>query len=217
MGQKVMIHNARGSFLDVGEPKKFSENDPADRARWSATALITPGETTAQRCDPNGTPVGPKEDAKTLIDKILGELALEKWGAKNGPIHLANIRQDTKACCFVDGNRKTYDGYQGRWALTAHRYIKDGRPLVLDTGGKEDQIYDVDGNLRPGKGGRLYSGCFINFQCEIYPSENKGNGLRGGLLGIQRTKDGDAFGGASRPTGDAFGSIEEGVDDEALG
>ena len=54
-------------------------------------------------------------------------------GRKKWEIHYEACITDPKACCLVDGKRKDYDGYQGHFALTAHRYQTKGRPLVMDT------------------------------------------------------------------------------------
>lgn len=195
MGQKIMLNNVRASFLVLGEPEDYQSNK---KFRWSATALI-----------PYDSPIVAQINAAMLAQ------AKEKWEKKGQAAYEACI-SDPKATCLIDGKRKDYDGYQGHWALTGHRYVKDGRPLVMDT--DKSPIYKPDNNLYEGKAGRVYSGCFINMQVEIWAQDNaNGKGLRATLLGLQRVKDGDAFGGGSAPDTEAFGEITDGADAESLG
>ena len=100
-------------------------------------------------------------------------------------------------------------------ALSAHRYQEKGRPLVFDN--DKSPIYQLDNTVYPGKEGRIYSGCFVNATVEIWAQDNKnGKGLRCTLLGIQRVRDGDAFGGGSRPDADDFDDVSEGADADDL-
>ena len=160
MGLKLMLPEVRGSFLVLGEPEQYQGAGPF---RWSATALI------------------PYDSA--LLQKVrdaLKETAKQKW-EKKWEIHYEACITDPKACCLVDGKRKDYDGYQGHFALTAHRYQDKGRPLVMDT--DKSPIYKPNNEIYEGKGGRLYSGCFINMQVEFWAQDNKtGKGLRATLL-----------------------------------
>ena len=194
MGLKLMLPEVRGSFLVLGEPEQYQGAGPF---RWSSTALI------------------PYESA--LLQKIrdaLKETAKQKW-EKKWETHYEACITDPKACCLVDGKRKDYDGYQGHFALTAHRYQDKGRPLVMDT--DKSPIYKPNNEVYEGKGGRLYSGCFINMQVEFWAQDNKtGKGLRATLLGVQRVRDGDAFGGGAAPSADDFGEIAEGADADDL-
>lgn len=195
MGAKLMINNVRGAFLTLGEPEQYQNAGPF---RWSATGLI-----------PYDSPV------LEQIRDAMKQMAKEKWEKKWQGIYEACI-SDPKACCLVDGKRKPdYDGYQGHFALTAHRYQDKGRPLVLDT--DRTPIYRADNSLYDGKAGRVYSGGFVNIQIELWAQDNKtGKGLRATLLGVQRVKDGDAFGGGAAPNADDFGEISEGADADDL-
>lgn len=195
MGAKLMLKNVRLSFPTLGEPEQFQGKGPF---RWSAVCLV------------------PTTDAqKAMVDKALEQVATEKWGAK-AKIHLSNILPDPKGCCWIDGGRKAFDGYEGHWALSAHRKQDDGRPLVMDA--DKSPIYQADGTLYPGKEGRIYAGCYVNMQVEIWAQENSnGKGLRATLLGIQYAGKGDAFGGGARPSADEFGEVAEGSDADDLG
>lgn len=200
MGLKLMLGGVRCSFITLEEPKFFSgqKTKDTDKRRWSATALI-----------PTASPY------KKQIDDALRAVAREQWPLKFETI-LANILPDPKGCCWVDGARKEFEGYQGHWALSAHRTEDKGRPLVFDA--DKSPIYKPNNELYEGKAGRIYSGCFVNMQVEIWAQDNKaGKALRCALLGIQRFKDGDAFSGGTAPNADDFGEITEGAEADPLG
>ena len=199
MAYDVKLKGVRCSFLTLGEPEYFGgqKQKATDKRRWSSTFLIPAN-------DPQ----------RKVIDMMIEQVAADKWEKKAATV-LANIRSDPKACCFVDGNRKEYEGYKDHWALTAHRWEEKGRPLVLDT--DKSPIYKPDNELYEGKAGRIYSGCYVNAHVEFWAQNNEnGKGIRCTLLGIQRAKDGDAFSGGTAPTADAFDEITEGADADDL-
>lgn len=199
MGIKLMLSGVRCSFLTLGEPEYFQgqKTKPTDKRRWSATGLV-----------PYESPL------RKQIDDALKKTAQEKW-EKKWEAFYENIILDPKGCCWVDGKRKDYDGYKGHFALSAHRNEDQGRPLVLDT--DKSPIYKPDNDLYEGKAGRIYSGCFVNMQVEIWAQDNKtGKGLRATLLGVQRVKDGDAFSGGAAPDSEDFGEIAEGAEADDL-
>lgn len=194
MGKVLMLNDVRCSFLVLDEPEDYQDNK---QFRWSATALI-----------PYESPL------KAQIDAAMQEIAKEKWEKKWQSAY-ENAIADPKACCLIDGKRKEYDGYQGHWALTAHRPKDKGRPLVLDN--DKSPIYKPNNEVYEGKAGRIYSGCFVNMQVEFWAQDNKnGKALRATLLGIQRVRNGDAFGGGVAPNADSFGEIADGADADDL-
>lgn len=197
MGQKIMLNGVRCAFLVLGEPERY-QNDPSQKPRWSATALV-----------PYNSPMLKQVEAAIVA------VAKEKW-EKKWEAYLDAIKSDPKASAWTDGKRKPdYDGFAGHWALAAHRYEDKGRPLVFDK--DKSPIYKPDNSLYEGKAGVLFSGCFVNMQVEIWAQENKnGKGIRATLLGIQKFKDGDAFGGGAAPSADDFGEIAEGADADDL-
>ncbi len=200
MGTVITLKNVRASFLTLGLPEYFGgkKSKDTDKARWSATGLIAYDD--------------PQLKA---VNTMIEEVAKAKWEKKWSSI-LENIRADPKACCLVDGRRKDYTGYEGHWALTAHRNEDKGPPVVIDT--DKSPIYKADRNLYEGKAGRVYSGCYINLQVELWAQENSnGRAIRATLLALQRNRDGDAFSGGSAPDVDAFEEILEGTDADELG
>lgn len=199
MGTVITLKNCRASFLTLGEPEYFggSKQKPTDKRRWSATGLL------------------PYADPQiAVVDKMIQEVGKAKWEKRWGPIW-ENISTTPNLFFKMDGKRKTYAGYEGHFALTAHRNEDKGRPMVLDT--DKSPIYKPTGELYEGKGGRLYSGAYCNMQIEIWAQENpNGKGIRATLLAIQRFKDGDAFAGGSAADADAFDEITEGADADDL-
>jgi len=194
-----MLNHVRCSFITLGEPEYYGgqKSKPTDKRRWSATALI-----------PVDSPL------RKQVDAAIEEVAKEKWEKKWQTV-MENVRADTKACCFVDGKRKDYEGYAGHWALTAHRNEDKGRPLVFDS--DKSPIYKPNNELYEGKAGRIYSGCYVNMQIEFWPQDNNnGKAVRATLLGIQRKADGDAFSGGVAPDESAFEEITEGGDADDL-
>lgn len=199
MGMSIKLKDVRCSFLVLAEPEYFggSKSKPEDKRRWSATALI-PADS----------------EQRKMVDDALRAVAKEQWPQKWETM-LANILPDPKGCCWVDGARKDFDGYKGHWALTAHRTEDKGRPLVFDN--SKEPIYKPNNELYEGKAGRLFSGCYVNMQVEIWAQNNKaGKGLRATLLGIQRVRIGEAFGGGRPPDPNDFEEIAGEDDGESL-
>jgi hypothetical protein len=193
--EKLMLSSVRCSFLTLGEPEQFQGKG---KFRWSATFLV-----------PADSPL------KKMVDDAIVKVAKEKWPNKYAAL-LKGILTDPKGCCWMDGERKAYEGYEGHFALSAHRYQDSGRPLVIDH--DKSPIYQKDNTLYQGKEGRIYSGCFVNGQIEIWAQDNNnGKGIRATLLGVQYVKRGDAFGGGSRPDADDFGEVADGADADEMG
>jgi len=179
---KLKLTNVRLSFPDLFE---LAQYDAKSARRWSAIFLVD--AKSAQR----------KE-----VDKVIAEVAAQKWGAK-APAYLKAILADPKGCCWQDGELKPYAGYEGMMALTAYRYEQDGPPLVLDK------------NKSPltQKDGRPYAGCYVNATVDIWPQENaNGRGMRAQVLGVQFVDDGGAFGASKPPEVDDFDDLSEGSD-----
>lgn len=193
---QIVLKGVRSAFLTLAEPEDYQGNKVF---RWSATALI-----------PYGSPLL-KE-----LEKPLLYVAEAKWGKKGASI-LEAIRHDKQTSCLLDGKKKPeYDGYEGHFALTAHRPQKSGRPMVIDT--DTQPIYDGKGEFMEGKAGRIYSGCFVNMKVGFWAQDNtNGKGIRAELLTIQSLFRGDAFGGGAKPTADEFEAVADGADDEDLG
>lgn len=208
---KLKIRNARGSFLDIFEPVQYQGQG---EFYWGGSLLV-PADGAGERNTVAVTGEGKDwKPARQVIDAALREVARAKWEKKADAV-LANVLPDRKACCFVDGNRMEYDGYSGNWALSFKRYVKDGRPMILDA--DKSPILQADGAPYPGKEGRIYSGCYLNATVELWAQDNKyGKGIRCQLVALQYAGPGDAFSGGARPSADDFDEIADGADASAL-
>jgi hypothetical protein len=188
----IKLDRVRGSFLKLGEPEQFEAGKGP--FRWSATALVMKSDTAQIK----------------KVEAALEAVAIEKWGPKAKQM-LNAILGDKGKCCWLDGDKSANDGYAGCMSLASHRAQEKGRPLVFDS--NMEPIYDIKNMVNPGKGGRLYSGCYINAEFEIWAQDNNyGKGLRATLCVVQRAGHGDAFGGGTAPTAENFGEVAEGAD-----
>ena len=232
MATKIRLRNARAAFVEVGAPDYYQgkkQRDSEKRA-WSV-AFICSKDTEA--LGPDGV-WGP---AKQVIDKAIAAEAGAKWGPKAAS-NLASILSDPKACCLTNGDRKPdYAGYPGNWILAAKRTEDKGRPLVFDKTKQcvyptKDQWYtDGDGTQRKyesdsntpclGMAGKIYSGCYVAATVSIWAQAagtGFGAGMRCELVGVQVTRDGDAFGGGmpASSAADDFDDISQGADAGSL-
>lgn len=204
MGKVIMLSDVRCSFVVVGEPKEYKTGD--GKWRWSATPLV-----------PYDNP------QKQQVDTTIREVAAEKWGGKAGKV-LETVLNDRKACAWLDGKHKDYEGYEGHYYLSAYRYKKAGPPAVM-TRDKRPIYYRGDklkipagidpevcvlNQPYPGLDGAIYSGAYCNLQVEIYALDDaNGKQIRATLLGIQFWRHGDAFGGGRAPDENAFALAED--------
>ncbi len=193
---QIVLRGVRSAFLVLAQPEDYQGNGIF---RWSATGLI-----------PYGSPM------LADIKKCMLYAAEQKWQKKGAAI-LESVLEDKMTSCLLDGKKKPeYDGYEGHWALTAHRPQQSGRPMVIDT--DTQPIYDGKGEFMEGKAGRIYSGSFINMKVGFWCQDNKnGKAIRAELLTIQSLFRGDAFGGGAKPTADEFEAVADGADDDDLG
>jgi len=198
MGIEIKIPEARMSFEVLGAPESF-QGDPKNTPRWSCVWLIPAGSATQK-----------------AVDAAVEKLGVEKWGKKWPSIKKA-IASNPLKMCWQDGDNKSedYDGYAGHWALSTHRKVKDGRPIILDN--DASPIYDAQGNFYPGKAGRLYGGCYIRGTVEIYGYDNTGSGIAGSFSVIQRIRKGDAFGGGKPADASGYAAVDDADDSEAMG
>lgn len=183
---KVKLQNVRISFIEaLFEPKEYRPGD--GKPRYSATFLIEPGSANDKAVQKAIDEAG--EETFKAKWKVRKE---EFWGSKN-------------QCCYLDGNRKDYDGYEGMWYIAAHN---KARPLVIDR----------DRTPLTERDGRIYAGCYVNAIIDIYVQAGENPGIRASLSGVQFFRDGDAFGGGSRASEDDFDDLAdtgEGEDDLA--
>jgi hypothetical protein len=129
----------------------------------------------------------PKDSADLSKMKALAADAVqEKFGDKV-PRILRNP--------FRDGDEKDLDGYAGHWYV---KFSSAKRPRLYDLALSE--IIDPD---------EIYAGCYVRVSASVYAYSKAGNnGVAFGLLGVQKVKDGSAFGTVFKAEEDFFDSAE---------
>lgn len=192
----VQLQSARLSFPDLWEAKQYEGQGP-----FSYRASFLQSE---------DTPVMLKQTdgtwAKTTMKKVIDQIAADAWKTKAVAI-LTTIEGQSQKFCWIDGDTKAYDGYEGNFALSASRNINKGRPMIIDRDKSPLTVSD----------GKPYAGCYVNATVEIWAQDNKfGKGIRATLRGVQFVKDGDAFSAGTPVSEDEFESIaapEEATDE----
>ena len=194
----IRISNARISFAN---------------GLWNASAAVE-GGIPKYNCDFIVTPDS-KVERKTAEGKWVSTSLKEaqrlvaeeafKGDAKKASAWFEDLDARQKSVRVGDKNKdKAGDvrqGYEGN--LYVHATSKTLMPVYR--GDKSIVAREEDSPI--------YSGCYVNMQVELWAQENtNGKGLRATLLGIQKVRDGDAFGGGSAPNADDFGEVTEGAD-----
>lgn len=175
----IILRNVRLSFPDLYVPKQF---EGAGKFKFSGTFLVEPGS----------------ENDK-LIHAAIQKAAVDKWGAKAADT-LKGLMGQSQKCCYLDGAMKEYDGYAGKWALTAKRDQEAGMPKLIDKDMTE---------LTP-ISGKPYAGCYVNAKVQIWMQENQwGKGIRCTLITVQFAGDGDAFSGSGPADAEGFEAVED--------
>lgn len=157
------IKDVRLSFPNLWKAKEFKPGD--GKPRFDATFLVVPGSENAKK-----------------IHAAIAEAAGETYGAKADKM-LAGMVGNGNKYCYLDGNLKDYDGYEGMMYLACHSRT---RPSVFDRDGKTPLAEDD---------GKPYGGCYVNAKVSIYAQAGENPGIRASFSGIQFVRDGDAFGG----------------------
>lgn len=196
---ELILKNVRIAFCQsaLGDAEDYEGNK---NFRHSATFIVEPGS-----------------EQDKLVQAAITSEANGLWGKKASSM-LDDMRGSKTQWCYPknkkDKSGEIYEGFEGMFALGAHRKQKDGKPLLLDN------VKDPEtGKARKltGSEGRLYAGCYVNAKVSIYCQGGTNSGVRASLLGIQYAGKGDSFGGASVATEDDFDAIDapDEVDDLA--
>ena len=185
---KRKLTDVRIPFSDLHEAVEFQVGD--GKPRYNATFLIPKG--------------GPLDKA---IQADIAAAAKDKFGDKAA----AKLKAFEKSgdVCYSEGDEKDYDGYAGMMVLSTHRRAQDG-PVGVYSNVIDPRTGKVA--VLTATSGKPYSGCYVNATVEIYATDGKFPGIRGGLVAVQFARDGDAFSGAKPPTPDDFEplAVEEG-------
>jgi hypothetical protein len=153
--------------------------------------------------------ISPDNPAVEAIKSAEKAVAKEKWGAKADAIvkgFEANGRGSKSPLVLKDGNTKAESaGFEDQFFVSAR---SEQRPTTLDR--NKAPVVAADG--------KLYSGCYVNAQVEVWAQDNSyGKRLNTQLLGVQFVRDGDSFGGGSRPADpDAFDDLSAEDDEMAV-
>jgi len=174
----IKLKNVRLSFPDLFVAKEFKPGD--GKPRYSATFLIEPGS----------------ENDKIIREAINAE-AKETWGEKWQKV-LAGIMGQKNQCAYLDGNTKSYDGYENMWSLSCHRAAKQGRPTVVD----------ADRTPLSQDDGKPYAGCYVYANVSIYCQKGENPGVRASFAGIQFFRNGEPLSGGKASSIDDFEELE---------
>lgn len=185
MSTTVILKNVRLSFPDLYKARSF---EGGGKARYSASFLVEPGS----------------ENDK-LIKEAINAAAKEAWKDEAGK-KLKMYYGQKGQCCYLSGDNKEYEGYEGMMVLSAHRNEDKGAPKVVDRA-KQDL---------PVSSGKIYAGCYVNAKVDIWIQTDKYPGIRAGLQVVQFVKDGEPLSGGGAPTADDMPSLDEDIDDEDL-
>jgi len=181
---ELKLINVRLSFPDVHEAVQYEGTGPF---RYNATFLVTPGS-----------------DNDKKIRAAIKAVADEEYG-KKADANLAAWANNPQKFCYLDGNTKEYEGYEGMMYLSCHRKQKDGPPTLLDR----------DKSPLGQASGRPYAGCYVHALVQIYAQSGQNAGIRAAFSGIQFNEDGDSFGGGAPASPDSFEDL--GVPEESAG
>lgn len=141
-------------------------------------------------------------------DKAIRAAITEEAKLKFGKKAESNVevwKSNSQKCSYVDATSvKNYDDeFEDYIVLTSK---SSTRPLVIDR----------DRSPLTADDGVVYSGCYVNAKVSIYAQGGEFSGIRSGLMGVQFSKDGEAFGGGRRASEDDFDDISEGSDADDL-
>ncbi len=131
------------------------------------------------------TLIFPKDADLSALKAAASAAVREKWGDKKP----ANLRSP-----FRDGDEKELDGYAG---CTFINISSKQKPGVVD----ENVQPIIDASA-------IYAGCYVRASVRAYAYEKAGNrGVAFGLNNIQKTRDGEAFGGGPSRAEDDFAAV----------
>lgn len=176
---KIRLESVRLSFPNLFAAREFKAGD--GKPRFDASFLIEPDS---------------KNDK--LVKDAIEKAGVEKLGAK-WPKFLATVTGQSNKFCYIDGDTKDYEGYEGTMVLAAHSKV---RPTVIDR--DRTPLTEADG--------KLYGGCYVNAIVEIWVQTGENPGVRCGFTGIQFEKHGEAFGAGAPASPDEFDNLGEGTD-----
>jgi hypothetical protein len=181
---KFEFKNVRLRYHDLF----FAKSIKGGEMKYTATFLIPKGSAMSKQ-----------------VDKGILEMGTEKWKTK-ASMYITQAMASPLSSCWMDGDLKDRDGFDGHMSMSVGRKETEGRPTVVD---RKGQPLTIDDNL-------IHEGCWVNAQVDIYIQDHVdyGKAIRGVLLGVQFVKPGDAFAGGSGVA--QFEILEDDEDDDTL-
>lgn len=130
------------------------------------------------------------------METVIATVAKDKWAAKADAM-LKDLRAKDKTCLHDGDGKADYDGFPDNLYVSARN---KSRPLVINR--DKTPLTQSDGIP--------YGGCFVNANIDVWAQDNNfGKRINATLVGVQFSKDDQAFSGATPATPDDFDSVEE--------
>lgn len=173
---KVLTCEVRLSYANLITPRKINENDPNEKAKYSATLLIPKTE---QNC---------VNDILQSIQAAHNAAVNSVWGGF-APQY-SSILHDGDAT-RPDGTPYG-DECKGCWVLTASSVNK---PQVVHQSNISTELAPAD----------IYSGMYARVTIRFYGYNNRAKGIACGLGNVMKTRDGEPLSGGASAASDFAG------------
>ena len=140
-----------------------------------------------------------KYEATFLLDKTEHALAIKQIEKAIKQVNVEKHKGKTlspEKVCLKDGDTIEYDGYAGNMSIKAS---STKRPMVI--GQDRSPLTEDDG--------KPYAGCYVNAIIELWGQKNQfGERVNANILGVQFSKDGEAFGDGVKTSVEDFEIID---------
>lgn len=201
----------RLAFLHIFTKREALPNDDGSPGtpKFEATALIQPGGANQKRVEEAIVAVAKEKYGDEMVDE------LDRDGEKTGkkvPAWKAIYAEFTddqkglrKGNLKKDKGNQVYSGFEDMLYVCARNTNRPG-------------VFDRDTSPLVAEDGRPYSGCYGNVEVDVWALKKQGVKKRIviDLLGVQFTRDGDAFGSGSAPSqASSFASLSAADGDTA--
>lgn len=196
---KIALIDSPADPVRLAFPSLFVKRPPMEGgdgvAKYEVTLIIKPGGANAK-----------------LVEAAIVDAAKEKWG-DDWKEEYAEFADDQKG--LRKGNLKKsadgsiYDGFEGNLYVVAKNAARPG-------------LFARDGvtPVVEGDPDAPYAGCYANVEIKVWALARRGAKKRivSDLLGMQKTRDGDAFGGSAPPSRPGtFAALSAADEDDLLG
>jgi len=179
---KVVLKDVRIAFCqDLFTPGRFG-NDPASKEAYSSTFLINPVS---------------NAESLEVVKNAIRQVAIEKWGPK-AEENLKMLKAQNKICLHDGAEKAKHPGFDGNFFIASRSEVAPGVfDKVKNAAGELVRLTERDG--------KPYAGCYVNASIDIWvQANNYGTRINATLLGVQFSRDGEAFGGSRPSDGDEF-------------